>query len=133
MDAEINTILPFNVNHPSDPDEPITLRQLLTHTSGIQDNWDLVEANWHTNADYPNSLAYSMEAYLTPEGAYYDADKNFLEDGPGEYMEYSNIGTTLAALVAEVYAGKSFETLTNEGIITPLGLTGASWKLSGMQ
>ena len=42
------------------------------------------------------------------------------------------MGTSLAALVAEAYAGISFDQLALQGVIEPLGLTGASFRLAGM-
>ena len=41
LDSEINAFLPFKVIHPGFPEKPITVRHLVTHTSGIQDSyWD---------------------------------------------------------------------------------------------
>ena len=34
LDADINTLIPFKVRNPKHVEKPITLRQLLTHTSG---------------------------------------------------------------------------------------------------
>ena len=42
LDADINEVLPFPVRNPRHPKVPITLKHLLTHTSGIRDNWDLL-------------------------------------------------------------------------------------------
>ena len=42
LDDDIDTYLPFNVNHPDFPIMPITFRMLLTHSSGIRDNWSVM-------------------------------------------------------------------------------------------
>ena len=39
LDEDVNQYLSFEVRNPEFPDQPITLRQLLTHTSGYQDYW----------------------------------------------------------------------------------------------
>ena len=35
---DVNTLLPFRVRNPNFPDTPVTLHQLLTHTSSITDD-----------------------------------------------------------------------------------------------
>ena len=42
LEDDIDSYLPFNVNHPDYPLTPITFKMLLTHTSGIKDNWDVM-------------------------------------------------------------------------------------------
>jgi len=42
LDDSINAHLPFAVRNPNHPDTPITFRMLLTHTSAIRDNWDVM-------------------------------------------------------------------------------------------
>ena len=37
LDADVDTYLPFSVRNPRHPGDPITLQQLLTHTSSIRD------------------------------------------------------------------------------------------------
>ena len=42
LDQNINDYLSFNVTHPNFPLTPITAKMLLTHTSGIKDNWSVM-------------------------------------------------------------------------------------------
>ena len=42
LDDDIDEYLPFNVNHPDYPNIPITFKMLLSHTSGIKDNWSVM-------------------------------------------------------------------------------------------
>ncbi len=44
IDDGINNYLPFQVRNPSNPDTPITIRMLLSHTSTMRDNWDLLNS-----------------------------------------------------------------------------------------
>ena len=43
LDQDINTYLPFKIINPYHPGVPITARMLLTHTSSILDNWDVID------------------------------------------------------------------------------------------
>ena len=46
LDTHVNDVLPFRVRNPVHPEQPITVRQLLTHTSSIRDNWTLLNASY---------------------------------------------------------------------------------------
>ena len=132
LDEPIADVLPFAVAHPAHPESSITLRHLLTHTSGIRDNWKVLEDTWVKNGDFPKSLKDSLRAYLLPTGEYFDPDKNFYSWAPGSRQRYSNVGIALAAYLAEAKAGVSFELLCERGIFKPLGLTGCSFRLSAL-
>ena len=77
LDVDINTYLPFKVRNPKHADQPITLRQLLCHTSGIRDNWAVLEDKWVKNGDYKESLAKSLPAYLIAGGRFFSTKKSF--------------------------------------------------------
>ena len=42
LDDDINDYLPFNIINPNYPEEKITIRMLLTHTSSLRDDWDIL-------------------------------------------------------------------------------------------
>ncbi|MDE0577752.1 MAG: serine hydrolase [Opitutales bacterium] len=132
LDADVNEVLPFPVRNPKHPKVPITLEHLLTHTSGIRDNWNLLEDTWVKNGDFPKPLGESLAAYLQPKGEYYSAKKSFYQWAPGTKSQYSNVGVALAAYLAEAKAKTSFETLCQKGIFDPLGMQGSSFRLKGM-
>ena len=132
LDADVNEVLPFPVRNPKHPKVPITLEHLLTHTSGIRDNWNLLEETWVKNGDFPKPLGESLAAYLQPKGEYYSAKKSFYQWAPGTKSQYSNVGVALAAYLAEAKAKTSFETLCQKGIFDPLGMQGSSFRLKGM-
>ena len=46
LDTPINDILPFRVRNPRGADTPITVRHLVTHTSGIVDDEDIYNMKW---------------------------------------------------------------------------------------
>ena len=132
LDGDVNEVLPFGVRNPKHPKVSITLRHLLTHTSGIRDNWKVLEDTWVKNGDFPKPLGESLAAYLQPKGEYYSAKKSFCQWPPGEKSQYSNVGFALAAYLAETKAKVSFETLCQRGVFGPLGMQGSSFRLKGM-
>ena len=127
LDANVNEVLPFDVDHPWSS-RKITPRQLLTHTSGISDNWDVLEP-LYVEGDSPIALGDFLEDYLVPGGKYYDADWNYdLE--PGEAADYSNVGSSLAAYLVEASTGTGFDQVCEDEIFAPLGMDDAGWHLA---
>ncbi|WP_298896430.1 serine hydrolase domain-containing protein [uncultured Psychroserpens sp.] len=91
----------------------ITIENLLQHTSGLRDQWQLLGmAGWR------------MEDIVTQEQIikvlYKQQELNFV---PKSEFVYSNSGYTLLAEIVKVVTGKSFENYTNEHIFEPLGMT----------
>ena len=87
----------------------ITLRQLLTHTSGIIDYEGVVPAGTTTqllDADVLRLIAPHDSTYFRPGTSY----------------RYSNSAYALLALVVEHASGKSFATFLRERIFLPLGM-----------
>jgi CubicO group peptidase (beta-lactamase class C family) len=91
---------------------PITIRQLVYHTSGIRDYIDLIELssdrieNVHTDKDILNILARQKK----------------LNFKPGERFLYNNSGYVLLAIIVERVSGKSLRDFETEFIFRPLGM-----------
>ncbi|HEX6643010.1 MAG TPA: serine hydrolase domain-containing protein [Thermoanaerobaculia bacterium] len=86
----------------------ITIRQLLTHTSGLIDYEDVIPADTTEqlrDADVLR-LIESRETYFAPGTSY----------------RYSNSGYALLALIVERASGISFASWLQEQIFTPLGM-----------
>jgi CubicO group peptidase (beta-lactamase class C family) len=91
---------------------PITLAHLATHTSGLPRLPDNLEPG-----DPANPYAdYGVEQMYTFLG------RHRLRRAPGEY-EYSNLGAGLLGHALAVKAGRSYEELLVERVLTPLGLS----------
>lgn len=89
----------------------ITIRHLLTHTSGIPDVGDLgIDNDGLTNAIAIGSLQKQQ--------------KNFRE--PGQKYQYSNTGYLLLASITEKVSGKKYSDFLKERILQPLNLTNTS-------
>ena len=118
LDGDVSQYLPFSVEHPSGGG-PITVRQLLTHTSGLQDGEYYDDS--YACGDPVVSLEKWLRGYLVEGGPYYD-EGNFLEQAPGTTFEYSNVGYGLLGLIVQQVSGQNFTTFTRENIFEPLGM-----------
>lgn len=126
LDDNINDYLSFTVNHP-DYTTAITIKMLLTHTSGIADG-SALDSQYYYGEDSPIALDSFMENYLVPNGSFY-ADENFYPFEPGEKHEYSNTGSALMAVLVEQISGMSFNEYCKQHIFIPLQMTNTSWRL----
>ena len=132
LDADINTLIPFKVRNPKHVDKPITLRQLLTHTSGIRDNWSVLENTWVKNGDFKKPLAESLPAYLIEGGEFFSTKKSFYSWAPGTKNQYCNVAVALAAYVAEAKLKTPFEALCQQALFKPLGMEGTGFLLASV-
>ncbi len=132
LDTDLDTILPFSIRNPQHATQPITMKHLLTHTSGIRDNWNILEEHWVKNGDFPESLGRSLANYFKPTGKYYNSKRNYYKWVAGSKEQYSNVAVALAAYAAEVVATMPFEKLCEQEIFQPLGISGAQFRLAGM-
>jgi len=80
------------------PYKGMTIRNLLTHTSGLPDYQEIMDKYWDKSkvAGNPDCIEY-LNKYAPP--------KHF---EPGEKYEYSNTGYMLLASIAEKASGKDF-------------------------
>lgn len=98
----------------------VNLEQLLHHSSGA-------------SANFPLSLMFSDDPKDTQAllAARLTAVQKILNDAPeyppGKQFHYSNVGYTIAAVVAEQITGKSWESLIKEELFEPLGLASAGF------
>ena len=122
LDDDIDDYLPFDINHPDYPLIPITFKMLLSHTSGIKDNWNVMP---YYDGDSPLELNYYLNQYFVPEGEFYNSNSNFTNSIPGSNYNYSNIGAALIGLLVEEISNQSFNEYCNENIFEPLEMDNA--------
>jgi CubicO group peptidase (beta-lactamase class C family) len=135
LDEDINTYLPFEVHIPDAPDVPITMRQLLTHTSAIRDRWQVWGSPWseptlYFHGDSPISLGDFCRSYFVHGGNRYRRRKNFYDRAPGSRYGYSNLATALAGFAAEAASGIDFNELCKQRVCEPLGMTDSGFRLT---
>jgi CubicO group peptidase (beta-lactamase class C family) len=97
----------------------ITIRHLLTHTSGLPDRYLLheVEGRAAGEVDHPNAEVMHVVSRLR--------NLNF---DPGDDYLYSNTGYVVAVAVLERVSGRSLQQFTDERIFRPLGLASTRWR-----
>ena len=131
LDDSVNELVPFSVINPYYPSQPITLRHLMGHRSGIKDEDNIYKASYHYGGDSPIQLGMFLEDYLSPGGKHYSKN-NFINTRPGKTFMYSNIGVGLAGHILESVSGKPLNVLTREIIFEPLEMNDTYWFLSEM-
>jgi CubicO group peptidase (beta-lactamase class C family) len=88
------------------PDHPITIRELMTHTSGVASG---------------SSKFFERRAHTLAE-VVADAAQQPLDFEPGTRWSYSNNGIATVGRILEVVSGKSYEQFVDEKIFRPLGM-----------
>src|ERR1700733_4901967 len=97
--------------------EPITIRNLLTHTAGLPDmlaNDEMLRQQHATLADYR-------------EGAL----KAPLKFPPGTKYSYASMGILLSSEIAQKIAGKPIADIVDERVFKPLGMHRSGYGLRG--
>jgi CubicO group peptidase (beta-lactamase class C family) len=111
LDRDVNDYLDFKI--PPAFGEPITLRNLMTHTAGFE------ESAKYLLTDDPAQLK-SLGATLKrgiPARIY----------APGSMASYSNYGASLAGYIVQRVSGEPFEAYIQRHIFAPLGMAHSSF------
>ena len=103
------------------PARPITLRDLLTHTSGLPDG--PLPDSPERDAPAPTTLAEQSEHHA----------RRRLSFEPGSRWSYSNAGINSLGRVIEVASGTSYEGFLKERIFDPLGMVDTTFYPSPAQ
>ena len=126
LDQDINTLLPFTIDNPRVDEETIELRHLVSHTSGIQDNWNNMP---YFGGDSEITLGDYLEGYLVEGGTSYSPNKNYYNYAPGTDSDYGNIATALAGYVVETTTNTPFDDYCDDNIFDVLGMDNTGWHL----
>ncbi|MEO0600231.1 MAG: serine hydrolase domain-containing protein [Myxococcota bacterium] len=118
------------VNYRLGSDEPVQLVHLLTHSSGIQDNWAQVLDDSYAPGDPEESLADFMRGYLTPEGIHFHRQGNFYGWPAAREWLYSNVGVALSSLAVQEATGEPFDAFCERRLFEPLGMANTGWFLA---
>ncbi|MET3439205.1 serine hydrolase domain-containing protein [Sphingomonas sp. 1185] len=90
--------------------DTITIRQLLSHTSGLRDYW-------------PQDYSFkAMATPTTPQGIVDRWAKAPLDFAPGTQWQYSNTGYVVAGLIVEKVSGQPLLDFLQARVFRPLGI-----------
>ena len=113
LDADVNKYLDFEIP-PGPEGEPVTLRNLMTHTGGFE------EALKELISEDPARIATLEDTVKSwVPGRIFKA---------GTMPAYSNYGTGLAGYIVSRASGLSFDDYLDQNIFGPLGMTKSSFR-----
>jgi CubicO group peptidase (beta-lactamase class C family) len=112
LDADVNKYLDFKI--PPYEGQPVTLRQIMTHTAGFEEQVkDLITSNEKDAVPYDKLLKRWV-----PDRVY----------APGSTPAYSNYATSLAGYIVERVSGVPFNQYVERNIFAPLGMSRSSMR-----
>jgi CubicO group peptidase (beta-lactamase class C family) len=99
--------------------EPITIRHLIHHTSGLRDQWELLElAGWR----------YSLDLITDDDVMALISRQRGLNFKPGARHIYCNTGYTLLAQIVKRVSGQSLREFTMSRMFRPLGMNNTHFR-----
>ena len=105
LDSNVSRWLGWPLRNPAFPDQPITLRMLLSHTSSVRDHDD----------QYAIALGDTLQATMA-DGGSWDATH-----GPGaHYFDYSNMNFPIVASVIERVTDQRFDRWMRREVLEPM-------------
>lgn len=104
LDRDVSAYLGWPLRNPAYPDQPISLRRLLSHTSSLIDG-----------PGYSFPLGASLRGSLLPD--HWDA-----EHAPGSGFAYTNLNFGVVATIMEAATRERFDRLMQRLVLLPLKL-----------
>jgi len=136
LDEDVNNFLPFNLRNPNFPDDPITFRMLLSHSSSLNPNRGISGFHEYLWSNFSGDPPFSffpdpwLEQFLVFGGKWYNPEHWSNMYRPGEYNMYANVGFDLICYLVELISGKIFVEYCKENIFLPLEMYHTSFNLS---
>lgn len=106
LDRDVNSYLDFKI--PDAFDKPITLKNIMTHTPGFEEQIKDLFIPGPASPDLGQYLKTHIPKRIFP---------------PGTVPAYSNYATALAGYIVERVSGRPFNEYVDENIFKPLGMT----------
>lgn len=106
LDSDFGDLVGFPVRNPKYPDQVITLRMVLSHTSSINDSQGYFRLD-------------VIDPSKNPDWA-----KSYNDYAPGSQYQYCNLNFNMAGAVLERFTQVRFDQHINNQILRPLGLYG---------
>ncbi len=105
LDSDVSRWLGWRLRNPMFPDVPVTLRQLLSHTSGVEDG-----------PGYALPLGVNVRDVMS--------DAAHWGRAPGGGFSYANLNYGLIGTVMEAATGERFDHLMTRLVLAPLSIDG---------
>lgn len=151
LETDINDILPVELENPKQPNTIIKVKHLVTHTSGLLDNYEAYFQGYHILPGEDSStegadifingfgaqqregipLEYFLAEYYLEDGDLYSMD-NFASTIPSSTWNYSNLATSLSAYLVEIATGTSFKEYVATNILRPLGMNKTAYDIADL-
>lgn len=109
LDTDVSEYLGYPLRNPHFPDQALTLRMLLTHTSSLRD-----EAGYFWGSEI------AIRDKLTGGAAGMWAS----DARPGAYFTYTNLNWGVIGTIMEKVSGERFDRLMKRLLLEPMGLRG---------
>ncbi|MBB5286475.1 CubicO group peptidase (beta-lactamase class C family) [Rhabdobacter roseus] len=106
LDDDVSNLIGFKVRNPHYPEEVITLKMLLSHTSSLNDSQGYFQLDVINPQTNPN------------------AAKCYSANQPGSTYDYCNLNFNIIGTVIERVSGERFDRYVYHHILQPLGLYG---------
>jgi CubicO group peptidase (beta-lactamase class C family) len=111
LDTDVNNYLDFKIRPAFD--KPITLRNLMTHTGGFEEEArDILHIKSKKSPALRDFLIENQPRRLFP---------------PGTIPAYSNYGVGIASYIVQRISGEGFEQYVSEHVFAPLAMTHSSF------
>lgn len=117
LDSDVSRWLGWNLRNPAFPDRPVTLREILSHTSSVRDHDD----------QYAIPLGGSVQAEMA------DPKSWDLKHGPGDaYFTYSNMNFPIVGSIVERVTGERFDIWMRRNVLEPMKIDACyNWPTCG--
>ena len=151
LDDPINDHLPFTIQNPFNPNEPITIRQLANHTSSILDteHYNKIyifndsippfyenlpqeskqgvkqEVDIFNNNQMMPASQFIKNQYCT-DGKWYTSN-SFSNTVPGSTYDYSNMGANIVAFIIAEVSDMGYTKFLQKYILNPIQMDNSGW------
>ncbi|MEM9397583.1 MAG: serine hydrolase domain-containing protein [Pseudomonadota bacterium] len=116
LDEDVSRYLGWTLRNPSFPEQKITARQLLSHTSSIRDG----------SRYFIRAGQGALRDFFDPNSEYWNEGSHFASTDaqpPGRYFYYANLNFGLLGELLERLSKRRFDQYMSERVLAPLGLS----------
>ena len=114
LDDDVNDILGMDIRNPRYPGIPVTIRMLLSHTSGMNDG------GGYRDLTYVDKTKTDINLIR---------EKAWLDYPPGKGYKYCNRALNIMGLVIEKVSGERFDEYVLNHILKPIGADNSGFNL----